>query len=319
MPSVATSTRCRRGRLLPFLGPYFGLRLAELGGVLQPRRMTRRHGLAATISFILVLNATIVVIIVATAVVALPAFVLMAILVIVVGVMTSVATATVLLPVFFTIPLTMTSSTSSTTVVIGFIVGRIMSSPSLAFVHAIVVPTPVVAALVARRRVMPSPSPQRRGFLVGGGGIVSPSPPVVVVIVAATTVWLLLGHTGDHDGRLVVVQGSGRIISIVIVIVRWRAHLVEIVKDGLLVSVLTAVSASATSRPATSVLTSIALPTALLVVRMLAPFLLAAAPPPIVVIMRLVIASAASSSTGQSTVSACQVVRHATYYVAAKL
>lgn len=141
------------------------------------------------------------------------------------------------------------------------------------------------------------------------------SPPTAV---EAATVWLLRGHTTDDDrGSVVVItiQGPRRSTSIGIVVVRRRAaHIVQIVKDGQFNATLSACSCTTTSSGMSAFVT---LPTALLVVRVLPPFLLAlllltAAPPPIVA-RPLVIISAASS-TGQSAVSACQVVRHNFYY-----
>ena len=138
----------------------------------------------------------------------------------------------------------------------------------------------------------------------------------------AATVWLLRGHTtDDHRAPVVViVQGSRRSTSIGIVIVRRRAaHIVQIVKDGQFNATLSACGCITTRSSGMSAF--VTLPTALLVVvRVLPPFLLAllllltaAAPPPIVavLVMRPLVISAASS-TGQSAVSACQVVRHDT-------
>ena len=137
----------------------------------------------------------------------------------------------------------------------------------------------------------------------------------------AATVWLLRGHTTDDDRAPVVVifQGSRRSTSIGIVIVRRRAaHIVQIVKDGQFYPALSAGGCITTSSSGMSAF--VALPTALLVVvRVLPPFLLAlllllaAAPPPIVtvLVMRPLVISAASP-TGQSAISACQVVRHDT-------
>ena len=144
------------------------------------------------------------------------------------------------------------------------------------------------------------------------------SPPAAV---EAATVWLLRGHTTDDDrGSVVVItiQGPRRSTSIGIVIVRRRAaHIVQIVKDGQFYPALSACGCTTTSSGMSAFVT---LPTALLVVvRVLPPFLLAlllltAAPPPIVavLVMRPLVISAASS-TGQSAVSACQIVRHDTY------
>ena len=137
----------------------------------------------------------------------------------------------------------------------------------------------------------------------------------------AATVWLLRGHTtDDHRAPVVViVQGSRRSTSIGRVIVRRRAaHIVQIVKDGQFNATLSACGCITTRSSGMSAF--VTLPTALLVVvRVLPPFLLAlllllaAAPPPIVaaLVMRPLVISAASS-TGQSAVSACQVVRHDT-------
>ena len=142
------------------------------------------------------------------------------------------------------------------------------------------------------------------------------SPPAAV---EAATVWLLRGHTTDDDrGSVVVItiQGPGRSTGIGIVR-RRAAHIVQIVKDGQFNATLSACGCTTTSSGMSAFVT---LPTALLVVvRVLPPFLLAlllltAAPPPIVavLVMRPLVISAASS-TGQSAVSACQVVRHDTY------